>query len=371
MSAIAESIVKNSISIDAAMLARELRFCSVAGERRSTIPILGRALITAAEGRIRVTMTDLEVVASSEFSGAGTLAVAVPPQLLLGWLETAKDHITIGVDGGSVASLKSGDSRASISCMSHESFPELPKTPAPLFQVDAAVLHRMIRQVAFAISMEESRFTLNGALLEIGPSGMCMVATDGHRLAYVHDPGIAEDPLRMLIPKKALAMLSGLDDVEPIAVSADDNHAFFVQGARAISARKLIGNFPDYGKVLEHSAGPIRATVQREALLRAIARALPFTVQRSWAGRLYVAPDKLTVTAESVDCGSATESVPCALEGEELDIGFNFQYLVDFLGAMESYDVTLLLKNHQSAGEFREGDGSSESFRHVVMPMRT
>src|SRR4030095_8374849 len=156
------------------------------------------------------------------------------------------------------ASITSGRSRTRIAGMSRESFPELPAMPEPIAEVPVKTLASMISRTSFAISMEESRFTLNGALLLMRPEGLTMVATDGHRLAYVQataaESGQMDQQFRALVPKKAMVELTKLaDDAGPeakITFAGDDNHLFFQIGHRQLSSRKLTGNFPDYERVL-------------------------------------------------------------------------------------------------------------------------
>ena len=187
--------------------------------------------------------------------GAGT----VPARKLLDYMRLLPDgDVNMKFLENHWASITSGRSRTRIAGMSRESFPELPQMPEPIAEVPVKTLASMIARTSFAISMEESRFTLNGALLLMRPEGLTMVATDGHRLAYVQaspaESGTADKPFRALIPKKAMNELTKLsDDAGADAkaiVAGDDNHLFFQIGHRLLITRKLTGNFPDYERVL-------------------------------------------------------------------------------------------------------------------------
>ena len=185
--------------------------------------------------------------------------------------------------------------------MSRDSFPELPEMPAALAEIPIGVLARMISKTVFAISNEESRFTLSGALLVLRKGGLTMVATDGHRLAMVESrgdiPGI-EGAYRALLPRKAMMELQKLaTDADPAAIvrfSGDENHLFFKLGARLLLSRKLTGNFPDYERVLhkEHGAS---VSLNREELRAAIERVSQFSDERSRAIRVRIGDGEIKV----------------------------------------------------------------------------
>jgi DNA polymerase-3 subunit beta len=236
----------------------------------------------------------------------------------------------------------------------------------------------MITRTAFAISMEESRFTLNGALLLMRAEGLTMVATDGHRLAYVQatpaESGQVDQQFRALIPKKAMTELIKLSDeagTDAKAIFAgDDNHLFFQVGHRLLITRKLTGNFPDYERVLpkEHSA---TAKLQKDEIRSAIERVAQFADERSRAIRVQFTNGEVKIFSSSVETGESEESVPSEYRGPDMEIGFNAQYLLDFLRAIPQDHVAFELKDQKSAGEMRPaGESVPDQYRYVVMPMR-
>src|SRR6266705_2283095 len=170
-------------------LVRELSLSQGVVEKKTTIPILSNVLLEARGDRLYLTATDLELgmrtscPARVKKEGSGT----IPAKKLLDYVRLLPDA-DIGVKFGDNhwASLTCGRSRTRIAGMSRESFPELPQMPDSVAELPAKQLTAMIARTMFAISMEESRFTLNGALLLLGDKGLTMVATDGHRLAYTH-----------------------------------------------------------------------------------------------------------------------------------------------------------------------------------------
>jgi DNA polymerase-3 subunit beta len=262
--------------------------------------------------------------------------------------------------------------------MSRESFPELPQMPETISEIPVKLLSSMISRTSFAISMEESRFTLNGALLLLGGDGMTMVATDGHRLAYVQSPmdtnGASAKGFRALIPKKAmgeivkLAEESGPDS--KVIFAGDENHLFFRFGERLLITRKLTGNFPDYERVLPKDNTNI-VKLRKDEIRSAIERVSQFADERSRAIRVQFGQGEVKIFSSSVETGESEESVPTEYAGPDLEIGFNAQYLLDFLRALAQEEVAFALKDQKSAGEMRPaGEETKDHYRYVVMPMR-
>ena len=362
-------------------LVRELSLSQGVVEKKTTIPILSNVLLEAAGERVTLTATDLELgircscPARVKKEGAGT----VPARKLLDYVRLLPEgDVNMKFLDNHWANITSGRSRTRIAGMSRESFPELPVMPEPITEIPIKVLSSMIARTSFAISMEESRFTLNGALLLMRPEGLTMVATDGHRLAYVQakpeNSGNVEKLFRALVPKKAMAELTKLaDDAtdEGKAVFAgDDNHLFFQVGHRLLITRKLTGNFPDYERVLpkDHLH---TATLERNEIRSAIERVAQFADERSRAIRVQFTPGEVRVFSSSVETGESEESVPGDYQGPDLEIGFNATYLLDFLRAISQDRVAFELKDQKSAGELRPaGDTVPDQYRYVVMPMR-
>src|SRR5499427_3948249 len=197
-------------------LVRELNLSQGVVEKKTTIPILSNVLVEADKDRIVLTATDLELgircscAARVKKSGGGT----IPAKRLLDYVRLLPDgDVQIKIAENHWANLTSGRSRTRMAGMSQESFPELPKMPPVLAEIPLGVLASMIGKTIFAISSEESRFTLNGALLVLKKGGIILVATDGHRLAMTESsvelPGITGS-YRALLPRKAMGELQKL-----------------------------------------------------------------------------------------------------------------------------------------------------------------
>jgi len=367
-------------TVSKAELVRELNLSQGVVEKKSTIPILSNVLLEATRDQVTLTATDLELgircscPARVRKEGAGTL----PARRLLDYVRLLPDvDVNIKFLENQWASLVCGRSRTRIAGMSRESFPELPSMPPLLGEISAKDLGALIGRTIFAISTEESRFSLNGGLLVLKEQGLAMVSTDGHRLAYVEtrqEKGGVRAPYRALVPRKAMAEIQKLAQESPpditIGFAGDENHLFFQVGERLLISRKLTGNFPDFDRVLpkEHSQVLV---LEREEVRAAVERVSQFSDERSHAIRFQIAPGELKIYSSMSETGESEESVPAPYDGPSVEIGFNAQYLLDFLRASGEPQVSLHFKDAQSAGEWRPaGEPGDYEYRYVVMPMR-
>jgi DNA polymerase-3 subunit beta len=366
-------------TVSRADLVRELNLSQGVVEKKTTIPILSNVLVEADGDKIELTATDLELgircscPARVKKSGAGT----IPARRLLDYVRLLPDgDVQVKIADNHWANLTCGRSKTRIAGMSRDSFPELPAMPEVLAEIPIGVLAGLISKTVFAISSEESRFTLNGALLVLRKGGVVMVATDGHRLAMIESseelPGVG-GAYRALLPRKAMMELQKLaGDSDPAAMvkfSGDENHLFFKLGDRLLLSRKLTGNFPDYERVLPKDQ-PHSVPLKREEFRSAIERVSQFSDERSRAIRVRVADGEVRVHSSVSDTGESEESIPVEYKGPSVEIGFNAQYLVDFLRAVSTEEVSFHFKDPHSAGELRPGGEKADSYRYVIMPMR-
>ncbi len=261
--------------------------------------------------------------------------------------------------------------------MSKENFPALPCFRIRLSKIPVKLLADLIAKTTFAISLEESRYTLNGALLVLKPGSITMVATDGHRLAMVETDHKLEGfsaETRVLIPKKAMTEIQRLsgesgDDGDVIDFAQDESHLFFHFGPRLLTSRKLTGQFPNYEAVLPREVNKT-VVIERAELQDALRRVSQLADQRSHAVKFMLAKEGLEISASSPEYGEAKEAIEKEFKGEPITIGFNAQYLLDFLGATPEGPISFELKDEQSAGQLRPITDESSRYRYVVMPMR-
>ena len=285
--------------------------------------------------------------------------------------------ITIKLLENHWVSIRCGRSNTKMVGMARANFPSLPTFPtAGVVKIPAQVLRSMIAKTCFAISSEESRYTLNGGLMMLKPESITMVATDGHRLAHVERSGEkfegVSGEMKTLVPKKAMDELKSLldsTDAETIDFAKDESTLFFRIGQRLLTSRQLTGQFPNFEAVLPKEITK-SVSVQGDELGAAIARVAQFADERSRAVRLKLEKGELKLSASSTETGESEDSIEIAYNGDPLTIGFNAQYLVDFIKASGAGEVKLEFKDPQSAGQMRPAESEDYKYRYIVMPMR-
>jgi DNA polymerase III subunit beta len=375
----AVSATTMEITVSKLDLLRELTATQGVVERKTTIPILSNYLFDAVGDKLSLTATDLDLslrtscIAKVKREGA----CAIPARKLYDYVKLLPDaDITIRLLENHWVSIRCGRSNTKMVGMTKANFPSLPVFPsAGVIMIPAAVLRSMIAKTGFAISSEESRYTLNGALMVLKPESITMVATDGHRLAHVERTGErfegVSGELKTLIPKKAMDELKLLldSDVETVEFAKDESTLFFRVGPRLLTSRQLTGQFPNYEAVLPKEISKSIA-LQGDELGAAIARVAQFADERSRAVKLRLEKGELKLSASSTETGESEDSIEIAYDGEAMAIGFNAQYLMDFIKATGSCELRLELKDSQSAGQFRPAEGEDYKYRYIVMPMR-
>lgn len=368
------------ITVSKFELLRELSATQGVVERKTTIPILSNYLFEAGADRLSLTATDLDLslrtCCNAKVKKEGSCTI--PARKLHDYVKLLPDaDITIKLLENHWVSIRCGRSNTKMVGMARSNFPSLPVFPtAGVVKIPAQVLRGMIARTGFAIANEESRYTLNGALMVLKPESITMVATDGHRLAHVERNGEkfegVSGEMKTLVPKKAMDELRSLvdsTDVETIEFAKDESTLFFRIGPRLLTSRQLTGQFPNYEAVLPKDNNKI-ILLHGEDLGSAIARVAQFADERSRAVRLKLEKGELKLSASSTESGESEDSIETDYDGEPLTIGFNAQYISDFLKAAGSGDVRLELKDSQSAGQLRPAESEDYKYRYIVMPMR-
>lgn len=368
------------ITVGKTELLKELQATQGVVERKTTIPILSNYLFEAAGDKLSLTATDLDLSLRTSCGvkvkkeGSST----IPARKLYDYVKLLPDaDITIKLLDNHWVSIRCGRSNTKMVGMARSNFPSLPVFPtAGVVKIPAQVLRGMIARTGFAIANEESRYTLNGALMILKPESITMVATDGHRLAHVERAGQkfegVSGEMKTLVPKKAMDELKVLldsSDSDTIEFAKDDSTLFFRIGARLLTSRQLTGQFPNFEAVLPKDNNKSIA-LHGDELGSAISRVAQFADERSRAVRLKLEKGEIKLSASSTETGESEDSLEVDYNGETLTIGFNAQYILDFLKASGSADVKLELKDAQSAGQLRPADSEDYKYRYIVMPMR-
>jgi len=367
------------ITVSKFELLRELTATQGVVERKTTIPILSNYLFEASGDKLSITATDLDLSlrtscpAKVKKEGSCT----IPARKLYDYVKLLPDaEITIKLLENHWVSIRCGRSNTKMVGMAKSNFPSLPVFPtAGVIKISAPVLRSMIAKTGFAIANEESRYTLSGALMVLKPESITMVATDGHRLAHIERAGEkfegVSGEMKTLVPKKAMDELKSLldSDVETIDFAKDESTLFFRVGPRLLTSRQLTGQFPNYEAVLPKDITK-SVLIQGDELGAAISRVAQFADERSRAVRLRLEKGELKLSASSTETGESEDSLEVAYTGDAVAIGFNAQYLIDFIKATGSCEVKLELKDAQSAGQLRPAEGEDYKYRYIVMPMR-
>lgn len=343
-------------------------------ERKTTIPVLSHLLLTAREDRLNLAATDLDVSLTSwceaDVKGEGGIAVQAKKLVEIIRSLTSED-VQLVQEEQRVLTIRAGKSRFKIHGLSPDDFPTLPSVEdSRAVEIPFADFRRMVAKILFAVSAEESRFQLNGALLKLKNGSLEMVATDGHRLALV-EGGLegSGDEDSVLVPRKALQELQRLEGDGNLSYRRGEHHLSFRLGKRELICRILEGTFPDYERVIAKDNDK-KVLFNRKQLGEAVARVALLTGDRARAVRLQFATDQMVVSAANPDLGEAVEEVPCDYDGPEFRVGINPDYLSQWLSAVETEKVRLELKDENTQCVGYPLEGPDTRYLCVIMPMR-
>ncbi|MFP5236188.1 MAG: DNA polymerase III subunit beta [Acidobacteriota bacterium] len=370
------------ITVSRQELLRELTATQSVVERKTTIPILSNFLVEADGDRLRITATDLDqaIRTSAAVKVKKPGACTIPARKLYDYIKLLADgDVSIKLLDNHWVQIRSGRSNTKMVGMARANYPQVPEFPTvAVTSISAEALKTLIARTIFAISNEESRYTLNGALLVLKAESLAMVATDGHRLSFVEKPGEALEGIsgekRVLIPRKALAELQSLlanCEDEKVEFADDEHTLFFRIGHRTLSSRKLNGQFPNYEAVMPRDNTRF-AVVRSSELSGAIQRVAQFADERSGAIKLRLEGNELKISSSSTESGESEDTIDTPYSGDPIMVGFNSGYILDFLKAIgNDGEVRLEFKDSQSAGQIRPEDPDAEyRSRYVLMPMR-
>jgi DNA polymerase-3 subunit beta len=393
-----EFIIKQSV------LKEELGFVQGIVEKKNTIPVLSNILIESlGENTIRILGTDLDVTircdAEAEIIKPGAICVQARKLFDIVRLLPDADVRFTKVENEWVK-VQCQRSNFRLAGVSRDQFPEVPNFKSAPLRLPAKFFQYFIQYTAFAITQEQSRYTLSGAKFMVDSNSARMVTTDGHRLALVERKDLGSyapsEPLDTLIPKKALAELTKLsrDSNADIAFGEDINHIYFEIGPRLLISRKLSGQFPNYEMVIPKSNDKT-AIFDCEEMRNAIRRVSVMADERTRSVKLELKTGEIQVSSSSSEEGEAVEVIPVEYEGEEVTVGYNSQYLMDFLNVAlgaGSGDVKETAEGEEPEQptppaqtgtriifEFRDGNAQSllrpaadsgYDYKYVVMPMR-
>jgi len=343
-------------------------------ERRQTMPVLANVLLAARDNRLSVTGTDLEVelVATAAVSVQQPGDITVPGRKLLDIFRSLpeKTSVTLSTEGERV-SVRGGRSRFTLSSLPAAEFPLVEEINAQQTLVVAqGEFRRLIDKTHFSMAQQDVRYYLNGLLLESDGKSLRAVATDGHRLALceMELTGKARTNHQVIVPRKGVLELQRiLGTEETIELAVGTNHIRCQIGDIRFTSKLIDGRFPEYGRVIPNSP-PRTVEADRESLRQALQRTAILSNEKYRGIRLTARPDLLTLQAHNPEQEEAEDQVEVSYKGEEVEIGFNVNYLLDALSAIEGDKVEIgLTDSNSSCLIYAPGTTNT---RYVVMPMR-
>ena len=364
-------------------LLRELQLFQGIVERKNTIPILANVLMEAKGDQLQLLATDLEVglrsccAASVSKEGSLTLPAKKLYEIVKA-LPEADVRIEEDKSGVRVAADRF-DSR--IQTLPREDFPAVPEATGVVSAVlPRAAVRQMVAKTQFAITGEDTRYFLNGALFVISPEALILVATDGHRLAHVsvaREKGAAKgdkvgEEVRVILPRKTLWELGRLlteGEDGDIRYERGENHLFFDIGGRVLISRMIDGQFPAFERVIPKGNNK-RIEFERDRITNAVKRVALLSNERSRAVKFQIDNGKVEVTSSSPEFGEAREVLAVDYSDGPIQICFNAQYVLDFLGAVETDTVALELKDEVSQAVMKPVGTEGYDYTYVIMPMR-
>ncbi len=359
-------------------LLKELQFFQGIVERKNTIPILANVLMEAKGEDVRMAATDLEVglrchcAASIATGGSLTLPAKKLYEIIKELPETdvrIEEH-----KGGVKIAADRFESR--MQTLPREDFPTIPEAAGEgAVTLNRKALREMVAKTQFAITGEDTRYFLNGALFVIKHDGMILVATDGHRLAYVSAArdggGKKGEEARVILPKKTLLELGRLlaEGEGDITYERGENHLFFEIDGRVLVSRMIDGQFPAYERVIP-KGNDKRIEFERDRIMSAIRRVALLSNERSRAIKFTLESGHVEIASNSPELGEAHEQLAVEYGGPALQISFNAQYVLEFLNAVQTDLIAIEFKDEVSQTVMKPVGAMDYDYTYVVMPMR-
>lgn len=373
--------------INPSLLKEELGLLTPVIERKATIPVLSKIKMeTNVQGELALTATDLDVTMRSlqvtDVLQSGSILVEGRKLFEISReLPNEPIHFALNKNGQIEIRYKKG--RHKLGTIESSQFPEVPVYKQAGVRVPAVILREAIRRTLFAVTTEQSRFTISGAKILIDETSLTMVATDGHRLAFARFPLVNStgQKLDLLVPKKSLAQLEDLLDREirrdaesAIEIGDTGNQLCFVAGGHSLFSRKLSGTFPNWEMVLPESLNYM-AEISTEDFRRSLSRVTLTADDRNYSVTMEIEPGKLLLKSNTSE-GEAQEEMMAVLNGESGKnvhaLRFNSRYVQDFL------QIVSKAGSPTFAFGFNDGNSPFELFlpdqpggyRYVLMPLR-
>jgi len=351
-------------------------------EKKNTMPILANVYIKAENNELLLQATDLEVGIISRCSaqvvegGEFTVNAKQLSDMLNSFSES---QVSFSLSEGTMLSLGCGFAEFSIETMSTQDYPSIPECDfSGAMVLPVGFFSDCIHRVFFSVSNDPHKYALNGALMKIEEGEFYLVSTDGHRMSVVHrSMGPTFPDTSVIIPRKTLAEVRkslGVEDQETeFKMIVVENRIFFEVGPRVLFSRLVDGKFPDYTKAIPENNDK-QFLFDRKLLLDIVRRKSVLSSDKSKLVRMSFRSGELTVVLKNAERGESVDKIGIEYDGEPVNVGFNVDYVMEFLKQMRSAKVEINLRDESSQGLFKLVDGDEDevdtSYQHVIMPMR-
>jgi len=343
-------------------------------ERRQTMPILSNVLLSVAGGKLKITATDLEVemVAEADVKADGSGEITVPGRKLHDIFRALPEGVNVELSlTGERLTVKAGRSRFTLSTLRAADFPTIDEIAAKqTLRVSRADLRRLVEKTHFSMAQQDVRYYLNGLLLETDKKRLRAVATDGHRLA-LSEIDLVESATRdeqLIVPRKGVLELNRLLEGDgEVQVALGANHIRVQLDGIRLTSKLIDGRFPEYSRVVPAQPKNV-IKADRNLFRQALQRTAILSNEKYRGVRLELSPNSVVVQANNPEQEEAVETLEVEYGGDAMEIGFNVNYLLDALAAVDSEQVEFGVTDANSSCLIREP--GTEGTKFVVMPMR-
>ncbi len=338
---------------------------------KATLPILANFLLETQKNNLRLTATDLNIgiscVIPVDIQEPGS--ITIPARRFSSIIKELSDtEVVINSKKNNIVIIETSSCQFKIIGLASEEFPKLPEfKDKEVIELEQALLKQMLNRTSFAVSMDETRYILNGIMFKISPGNLTLVATDGKRLAIDTKklPKPASKEISIIVPIKTIQELQrNLQDEGVLSMIIGANQVLFDLGTATVISRLIEGEFPDYQQVIPATAES-KIKINREQFLLALRRASLLSTPDYQAVKFEVFKNKLVLSKSTPDVGESREEVAMEYSGKELLIGFNPNYLSDVLKNLEVETAELEISGSEKPGVIR-----NDGYIYIVLPMR-
>lgn len=344
-------------------------------ERRQTLPVLANFLISARDGKLSITGTDMEVelITAVEAQIDAEGETTVPARKLVDIVRMLPEGVNItAVPEGDKLTVSSGKGRYTLATLPATEFPATDQVETlEILKIQEDKLKMLLEKTAFAMANQDVRYYLNGLLFDFHDNDLSTVATDGHRLAICDlgvDLGVAEER-QLIVPRKGVLELSRMlsDSTDTVELALGKNHIRLVKDSTVFTSKLIDGRFPEYRAVIPKGTDR-HIKIDRDSFTRALQRASILSNEKYKGVRLEAANGTVKIIAHNPQHEEAVEQLEADLNFDQLAIGFNVTYLLDALTAIDAETVLMELRDANSSCLISAESGGND--RHVVMPLK-